>query len=88
MERAGVGAEFNQTSDDQRVTVLRFWWAVDSQTLPDKESILTAQSWVQHRQIVYTNVPEEAWRDAGLEDYDIVPYEPSRSFHSYQISPQ
>ena len=44
--------------------------------------------WSPHRQIVYTNVPEMVWREAGLNHYEIVPYEPPPSSHNYDISPQ
>ena len=72
------------------LTVLRFWWAKDSKTLPDEESLRAARSWSVHRQIVYTNVPERVWREAGLDDadYEVVQYEPPHSSRGYTISPQ
>ena len=68
--------------------VLRFWWAEDDKTLLDKESLLAAQSWSTHRQLVYTNVLEMVWREAGIVDYEIVPYEPPTCSHNYDISLQ
>ena len=55
----------------RKTTVLRFWYAVDGKTIPDKESLSAARTWIGFDQIDDVPMVETIPRHLDEVDADV-----------------